>query len=747
VASGEYGAALKVLESVSTQDLPASGFLRAQAYAGLSRWAEALPLYQACDADGACRFRAEALFGTAESLRATGQIDEALAALGRLTSDEKSRTRASMIAVELLLQKGDITGATRVLNGASPTTPGDRNEKRLLRGRIEAARGHHEKAAQLFVSILKKPEATAHSVIIAALFAVAEAHLQLGTPAAGDDFLEGFIEHHPAEPNLPAVFAKLDQLYAAEKKPSRNELGRWSRDPAQPRRALAQWYLARQELRLGNRDRALQSFALLGGDCPALPALAEALYEYAELQVQERSAEEVAALLDKAEALHPEPAVAARIAALAGRNQYFGKQFSAAGQTFLRLSQNSAYAKEALFDASLAWMQAGDLKQAALASDELAKDGGDEQSRGELLLERGLAQALHCDREAPDTLRSFLRDFPKHARVSEAWVALAELSFRASPPQLEQARQDLARAAENQPAAAAEERADYLAIWIEEAAPAPNDEKVIVLANHFLEKHAQSALLPEVRLKLAETYFRRQDFTNAQMQFEILAQSNSTSAAAEKAQFFGAESAMRSMGNASLDRALLLFDAVVKRDGEMKWAARNEQAIIERKIGKPQDALTLYDEVLKGNAQTAEKREALCGKGDVYYELGPTDPENYRRALEIYAQLAAQPDGSEHWRNQALFKKGMCQQKLQLPAEALATFYEIIENSGKPERRREFFWYYKAGFNAARLLEEDAKWQPAAAIYEKLAFAGGARSEEAKARLNRLRLEHFLWDK
>ena len=52
----------------------------------------------------------------------------------------------------------------------------------------------------------------------------------------------------------------------------------------------------------------------------------------------------------------------------------------------------------------------------------------------------------------------------------------------------------------------------------------------------------------------------------------------------------------------------------------------------------------------------------------------------------------------------------------------------------------------RAGFNAARLLEEDAKWQPAAAIYEKLAFAGGARSEEAKARLNRLRLEHFLWD-
>ena len=88
----------------------------------------------------------------------------------------------------------------------------------------------------------------------------------------------------------------------------------------------------------------------------------------------------------------------------------------------------------------------------------------------------------------------------------------------------------------------------------------------------------------------------------------------------------------------------------------------------------------------------------------------------------------------------------MCLEKLKAPAEALATFYRIIEDEARPERQREFFWYYKAGFNAARLLEEDAKWQPAAAVYEKLAFAGGGRSEEAKARLNRLRLEHFLWE-
>jgi hypothetical protein len=78
-------------------------------------------------------------------------------------------------------------------------------------------------------------------------------------------------------------------------------------------------------------------------------------------------------------------------------------------------------------------------------------------------------------------------------------------------------------------------------------------------------------------------------------------------------------------------------------------------------------------------------------------------------------------------------------------ANALATFYKILEEDARPDRRRELFWYYKAGFNAARLLEEDSKWESAAAIYEKLAAAGGSRSEEAKGRLTNLRLEHFLW--
>jgi len=747
VASHQPDEALKVLNDPSLRDLPATKFFQAQAFAAQGRWAEALPLYQRASSEPGSGHRAEALMGQAEAFRALGRLDEALQAFALVGNDENWKTRARMRSAELFLARNDTGAALRALESAGPKSRAERKEIRFLRGCIESRLGHRDKAMQLFAWILKHPEGADHSVLVAALFAIAEEQLKANRPEAGDDFLEDFIEHHTEDEDLPAIFAKLDQLYAAQRRQSRHELGRWSREPGPPRRALAQWYLARAALRIGRRDMALQAFEQLRAQHPPLPALADAFLEYAQLKLDEGQFDEALAILESARAVRPRENVLERIEFLAGAAQYRARRFDAAVQTFRRVAEKSdGHANDALFNVSLAWLEAGDEKQFAAAGQELKQRGADETGRGELVLERALVLAAGKDKGAPESLQNFIRDFAKHSRVSEAWVALAELAFHAAPPRLDEARQNLARAAENHPAPAAQERSDYLTIWIEDAADKPNEAKVIELATQFLQRHASSQFASDVRLKLAETFYRRQDFASAQTQFTLLAQQNLVSPLAEKAQFFAAQSAMQSMGSGALDRALVLFDEVVKKNGPLKWAARNEQAVIERKLGKTDDALTLYEEVLRGDGKAAEKREALCGKGDILYDLGASNPENYKRAIEVYGQLAGQTEAGTHWHNQALFKKGMCLEKLNSPADALATFYEIIDDAGRPDRRREFFWFYKAGFNAARLLEEQANWKPAAAVYERLAFAGGGRSEEAKSRLNRIRLEHFLWD-
>jgi lipopolysaccharide biosynthesis regulator YciM len=748
LASGEPAEALKVLDDPAVQDLPATLLWRAQALGALQRWSEALPLYQKVAAQNPSPYRNTALFGQAEALRALQRFDEALRSFAVLLSDPQWNDRAQLRSIELLLEKRDNTGARRILDKARPAALSDKKEKRYLQGRLEAQLNHHERAIELYQTILRRPEGATRAVLVATLCASAESHLQLRTPESGDDALEDFIEHHATDSELPVIFEKLDQLYAAERPASSQELNRWANDPIQPRRALAQWYFAKSELRAGRREAAREAFAKLRDEHAKFPGLAPSLIQFAELELEDRRFDEALAILNDALALAPPTPWSQRITSLMGRAEFQAGQFDKAARTFEQVANHSpALRRDSLFNASLAWLQQNDRDRFLADTKELANAGESDETRADLLLEEGLTEAAKGNSNAARTLENFLNQFPRHKRAAEAWVALAELAFHSAPPRFDEARKNLGRARMSGPSPAAIERADYLTIWIEDGVPDSDPTKVISTAENFLRKYPASSFVPDVRMKLAETYYRRQDFANAQTHFQILAQENPRGAFTERALFFAAKSATQSMAAQSLDRALVLLDEVVKKNGELKWAARNEQAAIERKLGKNQDATTLYDEVLQGNAKPEEKREALCGKGDILYESGEADGENYRRAIEIYDQLAAQKDAPIHWRNQALFKKGICLEKLGDRENALATFYKIVEEENRPDRpQREFFWYYKAGFNAARLLEDDSKWQPAAVVYQKLASAGGARSDEAKSRLSRLRLEHFLWE-
>ena len=58
----------------------------------------------------------------------------------------------------------------------------------------------------------------------------------------------------------------------------------------------------------------------------------------------------------------------------------------------------------------------------------------------------------------------------------------------------------------------------------------------------------------------------------------------------------------------------------------------------------------------------------------------------------------------------------------------------------------EFVWFYRAGFEAVHLLQQQERWVPAVNIAEKLATVNGPRSQEARKLANEIRLKHFLWE-
>jgi len=153
--------------------------------------------------DQASPFRVAATFGAAEMLRALGKREDALRKLDLLFHNKEWAHRAQARAAELYIEMGDAPGAQRLLEEIKPTSVAERREKRLLRGRSELILQRPERALGMFQALLKRPEKAGHAIFIAALFGIAEAHLQLKTPEAGDDIVEQFIDLHPADPDLP----------------------------------------------------------------------------------------------------------------------------------------------------------------------------------------------------------------------------------------------------------------------------------------------------------------------------------------------------------------------------------------------------------------------------------------------------------------------------------------------------------------------------------------------------------------
>ena len=258
VAANEPEATLLLLTDTRLRDLPWAKFWRAQALASLHRWAEALPLYEELAGD-VSPFQKAAVSGAGDTLRALGKREEALRKFILLAHDKEWGTRAQLRAAELHIELGNAPEARRLLEQLQPVSVAERRERRVLRGRLELISHRAGRAIEMFQAILKRPEATPHPILLAALFGIAEAHLQLKTPETGDDVLERFMDRNYTDPDLPLLFAKLDELYRAEHKPSRNELEKWVRRPEQPRRTFARWYLARMSnhvhLRFGGAKR------------------------------------------------------------------------------------------------------------------------------------------------------------------------------------------------------------------------------------------------------------------------------------------------------------------------------------------------------------------------------------------------------------------------------------------------------------------------------------------------------------
>jgi predicted negative regulator of RcsB-dependent stress response len=748
IASSQYEQALKTIAQITDLTDSTAALLRAHALGGAGRWGEALPIYKSLSKLPTPL--PSATLGEAECLQALGQTAEAADALERFLKTGNATTTSRLRLASLRVELGQVSAARKLLAETSVGSPTDEKWRAYIGARILLLEKQPQAALSSLDQIQKSEnaqriEGMSENLYATVALAEAEARLSLSGPDAAEKSLEAFIHKNPNNPHLELIFRRLDQIYAVDKTPTEGALHRIVRDLPPRAGALAQFYVARQQLREKRYERAdsgLKLFLKLFPEHALTPDIHAMQAELALAtagtgDTKKALADAESALIAASRAARDDEQRAEFALRTALVNLQQGEFVSAA--THLETAKHSPRLRQnASYDTVLAWLMQ---KNFTRFRDDIAAFA-DEQLTGQLFIEAGLAQSRAGDIEAPKTLRAFLKEHPKHPRRAEAQIALAELTFQQGKTP---AANDLVlTVADSAPTPEMVEQSEYLAVFLEDAKQPRDDDKVITLARAFAGAHSQSPHLAAVRMKLGQVYFQREDFLNAQEQFETVSRAENTFT--ETALYLAGQCAMKLISNEALNHSLELFGKVAERKGALEAHARLQQAIIKSKLGAGDDAVKIYDSLLSAPKppEPDVRYAALIGKGDNLVVLGKKDPKQTEDALAAYDQLLAIPEAPPVWRNQAAYKRGKALQQLDRNDEALALFYDILDRS--TTGHRETFWYAKAGFDAAGILEAQQQWKNAIGIYEKMAKLPGPHAEQAKQRVKTLRLEHFLWE-
>lgn len=737
LAAGRPADALKTLDRECDRGSESEVLLRAAAFAAQGSFDDAAKLAAPLAAENPAAALLLARIRTEQ-----GRVAEALALLPAPDKALPEDPNALRLLIDLQLAGGKIAEAAGTIYSALDQQRLPKPELDVALGRLRLAENRPSDAAEIFRSVLATENLPAQ-VRDNAKLGLARALITLGVETRARDILREAITESP---DAAAMQDMIFTWVALEQKAGSNPTGNlrtWAEEKTGRRALESRLQLARLDIDMKRAEAAADAMSELLADKTISPPNAQrARLLLSEALIVSGQADKALVIL---EALQPDETGAAshyRLADLRGRalaatgdHRKAYASFAAAAK-LARLPEEKASAATNCFLTALA---ANDIPLARDSYDLLRRD---DPTNPDLIRWSFLLSTAEAREGRIEGLEDLARRTPASEYSFLAKLALAE--WHLARGESAEARQILGAA---RPEADSEQRAAALAaaeIFAADNSGSRSREDLVQACRDFLAKFPQFPEATDIAFKLGELHSRAGDHTAAETVYAKLAQTVPDPESAALAKFLAAQSATRSMSAEGSGRALAWFDEIAQGNTSIRHRARFEQASLLLRDRRFEDALTLYDRILSANPPGEVGLAALMEKGDTLLALGQDQPERLAEAVTIYSGIAANPDTPPDWRDQAACKQAATLARIGQTEAALAIYREILQRP--PGTTADHFWFYKAGLEAARILEEQSDWPAAIAVYDLMASADGPQRDDIKQRARRLRLEHFIWE-
>ena len=562
------------------------------------------------------------------------------------------------------------------------------------------------------------------------------------SPTAEDRLLF-FIESEPQSALLGLAFDVLKKAQAFEDAQTLSRLISWANGPESPRTPWALYTLA---LLYEEKNQHIPLIALCkqaAKNYPETPLTLDILSLTLQHLIEEDYKEES---LQELEQLLPKNSTQALF--IQGLRDYKKGQFNPSAQLNKKVIEQSPSGdpliQTALLNEGLSLLQAG---KASELSALLEYPRAHKDTVALLALESALDAASRLDKEAGEKIALFIKQYPKHPRLADAYLAQAELALYEDTLNEELCLQSFIALSDLTLNEEQKERFMRLKIMLPEyAGQLPS---AIQATKNYLDSYPAPELKEPMQLKLAELMYRQGEYNQTQLYLQnLLSTLSEKSPLRPAALFLCAKAAQQINTNDSLNTALRLFEEILQSPSPYTNSSHIERASLLMRQGRASEVITHLNVLFEKNPQLAGETRylALALLAEAWSSLASQDNKALTKAHQLTSELLAERDLPQDWKLRTYYQRAQILEKNQDPTAALQDYYAILDLIPEAPDRKEWYWYYRSGFAALQLLENEKNWKAAIKLSLNLAQAGGPRAEEAKKRAERIRLENFVWD-